>query len=81
MKSIKICIGSACHIKGSYEVIEIFKEEIDKHKLEDKIELCASFCLGKCRDAVSVMRWDDIVFSVSRENARQIFEVEFMPYI
>ena len=77
MKSIKICIGSACHLKGSYEVIEIFKKLIKENNLEQEIELCASFCIGNCKEAVSVMRWDGVVFSVDKENAKDIFEREF----
>lgn len=77
MKSIKICIGSACHLKGSYEVIEAFKKLIKENNLEQEIELCASFCIGNCKEAVSVMRWDGVVFSVNKENAKDIFEREF----
>ncbi|CEI72659.1 MULTISPECIES: (2Fe-2S) ferredoxin domain-containing protein [Romboutsia] len=77
MKSIKICIGSACHLKGSYEVIEAFKKLIKENNLEQEIELCASFCIGNCKEAVSVMRWDGVVFSVDKENAKDIFEREF----
>ena len=77
MKSIKICIGSACHLKGSYEVIEAFKKLIKENNLEQEIELCASFCIGNCKEAVSVMRWDGVVFSVDKENAKYIFEREF----
>ncbi|MBO3444612.1 MULTISPECIES: (2Fe-2S) ferredoxin domain-containing protein [Clostridia] len=81
MKSIKICIGSACHIKGSEEVIEIFKNLISEYNLEDEVELLASFCLGKCTQAVSVMRWDGEVLSVCQENAKDIFEKNIIPYI
>lgn len=81
MKSIKICIGSACHIKGSEEVIEIFKNLIIEYNLEDEVELLASFCLGKCTQAVSVMRWDGEVLSVCQENAKDIFEKNIIPYI
>ncbi|MCH1960000.1 (2Fe-2S) ferredoxin domain-containing protein [Romboutsia hominis] len=77
MKSIKICIGSACHLKGSYEVIEALKKLIKENNLEQEIELCASFCIGNCKEAVSVMRWDGVVFSVDKENAKDIFEREF----
>ena len=76
MKSIKVCIGSACHIKGSYDVIEILKEEIENYNLQNEIELCASFCLGNCKEAVSVMRWDNKVLSVSKDNAKEVFHKE-----
>lgn len=78
---IKVCIGSSCHIKGSYDVINEFKNLISEYKLEDKVELCGSFCLGKCQNLVSVKRWDEKVLSVSKENAREVFEKDFMPYL
>ena len=28
--TIKVCVGSSCHLKGSYEVIEAFKEVLKK---------------------------------------------------
>ncbi|WP_069997512.1 (2Fe-2S) ferredoxin domain-containing protein [Cellulosilyticum sp. I15G10I2] len=81
MKTIKICIGSACHLKGSYQVIEIFKALIKEHQLENIIELHAAFCIGRCTGAVSVARWDDKILSVSKDNAREIFIYEIMAYL
>lgn len=78
MKVVKICIGSACHLKGSYQVIEIFKALIEEFKLEDVIELNAAFCIGRCTEAVSVATWNDKILSVSKENAREIFMNQIM---
>ncbi|HSQ34045.1 MAG TPA: (2Fe-2S) ferredoxin domain-containing protein [Peptostreptococcaceae bacterium] len=74
MKTIKICIGSACHLKGSYEVIEIFQSEIREHQLENEIELNAAFCLGECAKGVSVKIDDNSIISVSPKDAKEIFE-------
>ena len=52
--TIKVCVGSSCHLKGSYEVIEAFKEVLKKYDVEDVIELQASFCLGPCATGVTV---------------------------
>lgn len=51
---IKVCVGSSCHLKGSYDVVEAFKVLLKKYNVEDKIELQASFCLGNCLHGVSV---------------------------
>lgn len=51
---IQVCIGSACHIKGSYDVIEQLKKNIKERQLEDKVELKSSFCMGKCSHGVSI---------------------------
>ncbi len=50
---IKVCVGSSCHLKGSYDVVEAFKSLVKKYNVEDKIELQASFCLGNCLRGVS----------------------------
>lgn len=81
MKNIKICIGSACHLKGSEKVIEAFQNLIKEYNLENEIELYASFCLNNCTDGVSVMRWDKKVLSVCSNNVREVFDKEILPYI
>lgn len=81
VKELTICIGSACHIKGSHEVIENFRKLIEEYNLENKIELNGSFCLKNCTEAVSVKRWDGKILSVSKENTKYIFESEIIPYI
>ncbi len=65
---IQICIGSACHLKGSYDVINSFKEIIEEKKLESQIQLKSSFCLGKCSDQVSIKIDDGDILSISSEN-------------
>ncbi len=79
MKTIKICIGSACHVKGSYDVIEIFKRLIVENHLEGELELSGAFCTGNCMQAVVVVRWDSQLFSVNKENAEEIFMKELIP--
>ena len=71
---IKVCIGSACHLKGSYEVVNTFKNYVSDHGLEKIIDLKSSFCLGQCSDAVSVQVNCGDICSVSPENASQFIE-------
>lgn len=71
---IKVCIGSACHLKGSYDVIKTLKAYIEEKSLEEKIELKSSFCLGNCSNAVSVQVDEDIIQSVSPENAESFIK-------
>ncbi len=47
MVTISVCVGSSCHLKGAYEIIEICEELIEKLKLKDQIELKGNFCSGK----------------------------------
>ena len=45
---LKVCVGSSCHLRGSYDVIEEMKRIIKKYGVEDKVDLQASFCMGNC---------------------------------
>lgn len=72
--TILVCVGSSCHLKGSYEIIELMKDAISKNNLEDKVTLKATFCLGKCGVAgVSIKIDDEIITGVTTENFNDIF--------
>ena len=74
MVQISICVGSSCHLKGSYQIIQIFQELVKKNKLEDKVELKASFCLGRCTKGVSVKVDNDFIDELTIVNAVEKFE-------
>ena len=54
MIKIKVCIGSACHVKGSRRVVEGLQYQIAERKLKDKINLGGVFCMGRCQEGVCV---------------------------
>ncbi len=78
MITLSVCVGSACHIKGSYNILNTFQQLIEEHRLSEKIELKAVFCLGHCTESVSVMIDEGKVHSVSGLTARKFFEEEVM---
>lgn len=65
---IRVCIGSACHLKGAYQVIEGMKAVIIEEKASDKVQLRSSFCLGACGEGVSVAV-DDVLYSLGPDEA------------
>ncbi len=65
--TVKVCVGSACHVKGAYEVIKEIENFIKKENLEKTIELKASFCLGMCTNEVSC-EIDNELVSVNKDN-------------
>lgn len=71
---IEICVGSACHLKGAYNVINAFISIIKESKLEDKITVKAAFCLGNCTNGVSVRIDGGDVLSCSSDNVQLFFE-------
>ena len=77
---ITVCIGSSCHIKGSHKVVEALRELIGANKLEDKVELAGTFCLGNCQQGVCVTV-DEVFHSVTPENVEEFFASEVLAKI
>ncbi|WP_353893666.1 (2Fe-2S) ferredoxin domain-containing protein [Proteinivorax hydrogeniformans] len=78
MKTINVCIGSACHLKGAYDVINKFEKILEERKLEDKVELKAAFCLGECTKAVSVKIDDGPIHSLTADKVEEFLEKEVL---
>lgn len=76
---VQICIGSACHLRGSYDVIEKLKALIAADRLESKMTLKASFCLGHCGDFVTVKVDDDFLDGVTPETVESIYNNVLKP--
>ncbi|MDF2801272.1 MAG: dehydrogenase subunit [Anaerocolumna sp.] len=74
---ITICIGSSCHLKGSREIVHILRDLIKEHKLENKVELNGSFCIGECMKGVCV-KLNDKLYSLTPEKTESFFMNEVL---
>lgn len=74
MVTIEVCVGSACHLKGSYNVINAFETIIGERELTDKVNVKAAFCLGNCTKPVSVRINKGEVMSVSDDKVEEFFD-------
>lgn len=72
---ITVCIGSSCHLKGSREIVHVFRELIHQYHLEDKVELNGSFCMGECTKGVCV-KLQDTLYSLSPKDAESFFQTK-----
>lgn len=72
--TIRVCIGSSCHLKGSYEIVELLQKAVEEYHLENEVTLAGSFCLGKCsRIGVTVQIDEEIHVGVTREDFKEFF--------
>ena len=72
---IQVCVGSACHLKGSPEIVELIQNAIEENHLKDEITLVGSFCIGKCnRVGVTIQIDDDVHTGITKENFKEFFE-------
>jgi len=75
---LSVCVGSSCHLKGSFNVIQTFQQMVEEESLHDKIEMEAQFCMKECQKGVSASV-DGEVFSVAPETAREVFRTHVIP--
>ncbi len=78
MRTITICVGSACHMKGSHKVIDKLSELIEKHSLEEDVELKASFCMEQCRGNIGALVDDKPIYDLKNDNVEEIFNREIL---
>ena len=74
---VSICIGSACHVKGSREIIQKLQTLVKEQNVADKVDLNGAFCSGNCVNGVCVTI-DGELFSLSPETTEEFFNKEIM---
>lgn len=46
---IEICMGSSCFSRGNSDNLQAIKDFLEKHNLDDKVDLRGSLCQGECK--------------------------------
>ena len=76
MLELTVCIGSSCHIKGAYNVIQTFQQSIEEKMLHDKIEFKSSFCQKQCQNSGVAVSINGVAHQVTAESAGEFFARE-----
>lgn len=72
--TITVCVGSSCHLKGSYEILQCLKEMIKSNNLGHQVTLKGCFCMERCTEGVNV-KINEEIFSVSSvATMKEIFQ-------
>ncbi|CAC5344243.1 hypothetical protein PA905_30430 [Planktothrix agardhii CCAP 1459/11A] len=80
-ENLYLCMGSACHQLGVYEVLPKLQALMSEYDIDHKIELKGSFCLETCSSGI-VMKFKDLHFiNISPQNIEDRFLQEILPAI
>jgi NADH:ubiquinone oxidoreductase subunit E len=74
MTELSVCIGSACHLKGSYNVIQVFQQLIEENSLHDKLDFKGTFCMKQCQNKGVSVTFDGRQYSITPEAASEFFK-------
>jgi NADH:ubiquinone oxidoreductase subunit E len=80
MLEINICVGTACHLMGAYNIIHEFQEIIEENNLHDRLSVNASFCMQHCGEGVSV-RLGETKFNLIPGSCREFFNANIVPQL
>ncbi|MDD3682176.1 MAG: (2Fe-2S) ferredoxin domain-containing protein [Mesotoga sp.] len=75
---IKVCMGSACLMKGSSEVSKRLMDLVNEHGLGNLATLKASHCMGPCCDGVVVDLDEKRFTGISMKNVDEFFMREVL---
>lgn len=79
MMELNVCIGSSCHIKGSYNVVQTLQQLIEEQRLHDKINIRATFCMKQCQnDGVGVIIGDKH-YNLKSSDVKKFFRETVLP--
>ncbi|HRW63203.1 MAG TPA: NAD(P)H-dependent oxidoreductase subunit E [Bacteroidales bacterium] len=67
-KEIVICLGSSCFSRGNKRTVQIIKEYIKEHQLEDKVFFHGIHCSGNCKNGPVVKIDEKEYENVTPEN-------------
>ena len=81
MITVSVCIGSACHKRGSYAILNRFKQQEQQHGAEDKVNVAPVFCLGECANGVSVKIDDKLLLGMCEDNVDAAWAQHVLPRI
>ncbi len=81
MVKISVCIGSACHLKGSYNVINGIQQAAEKNGVTGDVTINGTFCTENCGCKGVAVLVDDEYYGVDPTKVKEFFNDVVMPKI
>ena len=78
---VQICVGSSCHLQNSRDLINRLKELIAENRLEGRVELKGSFCMGHCAEKGVCVKFNERIFGLTVEDVDNFFRDEVLTRI
>nr|WP_277621700.1 NAD(P)H-dependent oxidoreductase subunit E [Cyanobacterium aponinum] len=80
-ENLFLCMGSACHQLGVYEVLPKLQALISEYEIDQIVELKGCFCLETCSSGIVMKFKDHLFINISPQNLEEKFIHEILPMI
>lgn len=81
MIELSVCIGSSCHLKGSYNVIQTFLALIEEHQLHDRIDFKSTLCMKRCHYEGVGLMLNGEEHRIMPDEAAEFFNAKVFPLL
>lgn len=76
-RTVYLCLGSACHQRGVFDLLPRLRELLQKHGCD--VELKGSFCLGPCTDGIVLQIGEEQIIRLNANSLEQVFAEQILP--
>ena len=76
MVTVEVCIGSACYVKGSNQVVSILQDLIREKGWENQVEVKGAFCMQVCTQGLGLRVNGKRLLGVGLHNVKETLERE-----
>ncbi len=73
MVEVRVCIGTSCHLNGSYNVVQGIQQLVEEYGLHDEIDFEAYFCMKECQNKGVSITVEGEKFRVNPEDVNTFF--------
>jgi NADH:ubiquinone oxidoreductase subunit E len=78
-RELLLCMGSACHQIGVYQVLPLLQELLGRHAADLDVELKGAFCLDACAEGIVLKYGPGLILHVNPRNLAERFERDILP--
>ena len=73
MIEVNVCIGTSCHLNGSYNVVQNIQQLIEEYSIHDQVNIEAYFCMKQCQNKGVSVTVNGSNHRLEPENVRAFF--------
>lgn len=66
--SVKVCVGTSCHLRGSQDILTNIIKSLDNENLEEFVDVRATFCSEKCDKGPNITIDGEVIHKATFED-------------
>ncbi|WP_352425348.1 (2Fe-2S) ferredoxin domain-containing protein [Aminomonas paucivorans] len=75
---LTLCMGSSCFARGNQKNLEVIRQFLKDHRMEDRVSLVGSRCEGACTQGPNLRIGDRLFPRINQEDLPALLERELL---